>query len=476
MTTAGSQGVADPAAVQDVHYLELREVAQRVQSREISAVELTELELERIDRVDSRLHSFTIVTAELAMEQARRADAEIGRGEIRGPLHGVPVAVKDCADTKGIVTASGMPMLKDRIPTEDATVIRRLAEAGSILLGKLVLTEGVYAEHREPFGCPLNPWNEKYWAGASSSGSGVALAAGLCFGALGSDTGGSIRLPSSMNGVTGMRPTWGRVSRNGVFELAATLDQVGPMARCAADAAAILSVIAGTDPADPTTSRHPVPDYLAELGNDIRGVRIGIDPKYAFKDVDATTVKTVSDAIGVLIGLGAELREIDFPDPTEILNDWFGVCAVQTARAHEATYPSRKAEYGQALSDLLELGNGLSGVEYQKLLLRRALFRGRVEAMFADVDLMVIPALAFITPAVDKVTKMDEAMILGLHQFTCPFPMTSNPTITMPAGFTPEQLPIAVQLVARHFDEGMLVRAGHAFQSATDWHRRHPGL
>lgn len=460
----------------DAYYLELLEVAQRVHSRQISAVELTEAELERIDRVDTQLHSFVTVTADLAMEQARQADAEIQRGEIRGPLHGVPIAVKDVADTKGTPTAAGMHMFRDRRPAEDATVVRRLAEAGGILLGKLTLTEGVYAEHRDPFGSPTNPWNPIYWPGASSSGSGVAVAAGLCFGALGSDTGGSIRLPSAVNGVTGIRPTWGRVSRHGVFELAATLDQVGPMARSAADAAAILGVIAGTDPADPTTSREPVPDYLAELGKGMLGVRIGLDSKYAFGEVDGATVKVVTDAIEVFTGLGADLREIDFPDPTDILNDWFGVCAVQAARAHETTYPSRKAEYGPALAELLELGNRLTGVEYQKLLLRRAEFRGQVEALFVDIDLLIIPVLALTTPTVDQMTRVDEEMILGLHRFTCPFPMTGNPTITVPAGFTPEQLPLAVQLVGRHFEEGMLVRAGHAFQGATDWHRRHPTL
>ena len=181
-------------------------------------------------------------------------------------------------------------------------------------------------------------------------------------------------------------------------------------------------------------------------------------------------------AIAVFEDLGAEVHEVEFLDPTEMLSDWFGVCAVQTARAHEETYPARKDEYGPALSEVIELGRSLSGVDYHRLLLRRADYRGRLEAMLADVDVMVIPAMGFITPTVDEVTRIDEEMILGLHKFTCPFPMAGVPTITMPAGFTSDNLPVAVQLVGPHFSEGTLVRAGHAFQSATDWHRRHPTL
>ena len=277
------------------------------------------------------------MTEELALEQARRADQEIARGEVRSPIHGAPIAVKDVADTEGVATSGGMAIHKDRLPTKDSTVVRRLAEAGTALLGKLVLTEGVYGEHREPFPNPINPWGADRWSGASSSGSGVATAAGLCFASLGSDTGGSIRLPSSMNGLTGIRPTWGRVSQAGIFELAATLDQVGPMARSAADAAAMLGVIAGADPDDPTASLEPVPDFLAEIDGGANGLRIGVDEGYAFGGVDPQIVEAVSEAIEVWRSLGAQIVSVDFPDPTQMLDDWFGVCAVQNgacARGH----------------------------------------------------------------------------------------------------------------------------------------------
>lgn len=454
----------------------LLDISRRLRAHEMSPVELVEAQLERVERIDPDLRSHSFATPERALEQARRAEAELDRGEVRGPLHGVPIAVKDVVDVTGVPTSGGMPMFRHRRASEDAFVVRRLHEAGAVLLGKLALTEGVYAEHHDPRAAPVNPWNPAYWCGASSSGSGVAVAAGLAYGALGSDTTASIRLPSAVNGITGMRPTWGRVSRHGVFELAATLDQVGPMARNVADAAALLGTIAGHDPADPTTALHPVPDYLVETGRDIRGLRIGLDPRYALDGVDELTTEALTAALRVFEGLGAELREISFPDPTGMVRDVFGVSAVQAARAHAETYPHRKEEYGPALAELLDRGHQLSGIDYQELLLRQADFRGRVQAVLGEVDLILTPALARTTPTAEQMTRTDESMISHVYRFTCPFSMSGNPTVTLPAGFTEQGLPIGMQLVARHFDEGSLVRAGHAFQQATRWHRAHPDL
>lgn len=460
----------------DAAFEGLLDVSRRLRAHEMSPVELVEAQLERVDRVDPDLRSYSIATPELALEQARRAEAELGRGEVRGSLHGVPIAVKDVMDVSGVPTSGGMPMFRHRRASEDAFVVRRLNDAGAVLLGKLALTEGVYAEHHDRCAAPVNPWHPDYWCGASSSGSGVAVAAGLTYGALGSDTTASIRLPSAVNGATGIRPTWGRVSRHGVFELAATLDQVGPMARNVADAAALLGVIAGSDPADPTTALHPVPDYLAETRRDIRGLRIGLDPSYALDGVDEITTGALTATLRVLEGLGAEPRDISFPDPTGMVRDVFGVSAVQAARAHAETYPYRRDEYGPALAELLDRGRHLSGIEYQELLLRQAAFRGRVQAVFSDVDLILTPVLARTTPTAEQMTRMDEAMISHVYRFTCPFSMSGNPTITLPTGFTEQGLPIGMQLIARHFDESSLVRAGHAFQQATTWHRAHPDL
>jgi amidase len=369
-----------------LHYLDLTELSRRLHAREISPVEATTAQLARIDRLDGQLKSYAHLMAEAALVQARAAEAEIMRGEIRGPLHGVPIAVKDLCWTRGVPTAAGMTIYKDFRPTEDATVVRKLYAAGAIILGKLQLTEGAWAEHHPQIAVPVNPWNAAHWSGASSSGSGVATAAGLCYGSLGSDTGGSIRFPSAANGVTGIKPTWGRVSRYGVFELAATLDHIGPMARSAADCGAILGAIAGSDPNDPTAVQDPVPNYLAGLTRGLRGLRICVDHTWNTGHVDQPVVDAVTAAVQTVRNLGAEIREVKFPDVGQVITDWFPLCSVQTAVAHEATYPARKSEYGPSLSSFIDLSSGLSGLDYQKITLRRLSFRGQVAALFQDID------------------------------------------------------------------------------------------
>src|SRR5271167_2969759 len=303
----------------DLHYLELTEIARRLHAREISPVEATTAQLARIERLDGALKSYAHMMAQAALIRARAAEAEIMRGEIRGPLHGVPIAVKDLCWTQGVPTAAGMAIYKDFRPTADATVVRKLYAAGAVILGKLQLTESAYADHHPNVTPPRNPWNADAWPGASSSGSGVATAAGLCYGSLGSDTGGSIRFPSAANGVTGLKPTWGRVSRYGVFELAASLDHIGPMARSAADCGAILGVIAGEDPKDTTTLPGGPSDYLAGLDDGIRGLRIGYDPVWAETAVDEQTVAVVKAARETLASLGATIVEIKAPDSKVVL-------------------------------------------------------------------------------------------------------------------------------------------------------------
>jgi amidase len=460
----------------ELHYLDLTEVARRVQSRELSPVEVTQALLDRIAALDPTLHSYATVMADSALAQARAAEAEIMAGKIRSPLHGVPIAVKDLCWTQGVPTAAGMTIHQDYRPTEDATVVARLSAAGAITLGKLQLTESAFTDHHPDITPPRNPWNAEYWSGASSSGSGVATAAGLCYGSLGSDTGGSIRFPSAANGITGLKPTWGRVSRYGVFELAATLDHIGPMTRSAADAGAMLGVIAGADPHDPTALQDPVPNYLAGRQRGISGLRIGIDAAWNTTGVDAATQQAVAAATEVIAGLGAELRPVTFPDSRQITADWFPNCAVETAVAHEATFPARAGEYGPGLTRLIEAGRALSGLDYQKIILRRLDFRGCVAALFETIDLLLIPAQGFAAPTVAMMAKLgeDEALLSGLLRYTCPFDMTGSPTITLPCGVTEAGQPIAFQLVSRHLEEALLVRAGIAFQSETDWHRRHP--
>jgi amidase len=462
----------------DLHYLELLEVGRLIQSRELSSVEVTKAQFARIDKVDGALKSYVRVMTDSALAEAARADAEIASGQLRGPLHGVPVGVKDLCWTAGVPTAAGMTLYQDFVPTEDGTVVRKLREAGAVILGKLQLTESAYADHHPSVSPPVNPWNAAHWPGVSSSGSGVATAAGLCYGSLGTDTGGSIRFPSAANGLTGLKPAWGRVSRYGAFELAATLDHIGPMTRSAADAGAMLGAIAGADPKDPTASLLPVPDYLAGIGKGLAGLRVGIDTRWTTDGVDAPTRAVLDAAIATVKTLGGEIREVSFPDPTQAIDDWFPLCGMEAAVVHEKTYPSRKDMYGPAVAGLVELGLAQRGVDYQKIVLRRHDFSGKVRAMFEGIDLLLIPATGIASPTMARMAQMgvDAELMAAMLRYTCPFDMTGSPTLTLPGGFTPAGMPVAFQFVARHFDEALLVRAGAAFQQATDWHRRHPAL
>lgn len=462
----------------DLHYLELLEIGKLIQSKELSSVEVTQAQLDRIGKLNGVLKSYATVMADSALADAQKADAEIAAGKLRGLLHGVPIAVKDLCWTKGVKTAAGMTVYEDFVPTVDGTVVKKLREAGAIILGKLQMTESAYADHHPAISPPVNPWNAEHWAGVSSSGSGVATAAGLCYGSLGTDTGGSIRFPSAANGLTGLKPTWGRVSRYGAFELAATLDHIGPMTRSAADAGAMLGVIAGSDINDPTASLRPVPNYVAEMTQGIKGLRVGIDTRWSSEGVDEPTKQVLAAAIAAVKNLGGEIREVTVPDPAHAIEDWFPLCGMEAAVVHEKTYASRKAEYGPGLAGLIELGLSQKGTDYQKIMLRRLDFTGRVRMMFEDIDLLLVPATGIASPTVDRMSKMgiDAELISAVLRYTCPFDMTGSPTITLPGGFTEGGMPVAFQFVSRHFEESLLLRAGWAFQEITDWHRKHPSL
>ena len=460
----------------ELHYLEVNQLAQLLAKKDISPVELTKHYLARIDALEPQLNAFNVITDELALAQATQAETEIMSGQHRGPLHGVPIAVKDIFFTEGTPTTAGMAIHLDNCPDHEATVVERLRDAGAVLLGKTNLTEGVYGEHRPPFGPPINPWNKDYWPGASSSGSGVAVAAGLCAVALGSETGGSIRLPSAANGVSGLKPTWSRVSRHGVFELAASLDHVGPLARSALDAGTVLSTIAGADPRDPTASLLPVPQYHEAVSADISALRVGIDSQWISDTVDAQTRGALDDGVSSLKSLGAKIQEVSVPDVSEMIWDWFPICAVQTALAHAKTFPSQRDKYGPALAALLDSGIALSGMAYQALMLKREEFAGKFNALFETVDVIALPVLAFPSPSMARMLSLDDDLIAGIHQFTCPFNLSRHPSIVLSCGVTDDNMPIVFQLIGKYFDEQTLINVGHAFQLNTHWHQRHPDL
>jgi amidase len=460
----------------DLCLVDLVDVGRRIRSGQLSSVEVTQAVLARIARLDRHLNSYATLTSDLALGQAKLADAEIARGTIRGPLHGVPIAVKDLCHTQGIATAAGMTIHKNYLPDRDATVVTRLREAGAVLLGKLQLTEGAFGQHHPSIHAPVNPWSAAHWPGVSSSGSGVATAAGLCYGSLGTDTLGSIRFPSTMNGVTGLKATWGRVSRAGVFALAQSMDHIGPMARSAADVAALLGAIAGADPDDPTALQDPVPDYLGDIAGGVNGVRIGIDRALIAAGADADMVRATEEAAAVLGRIGALLREVSFPSPADVVRIAIPLCGVEAAVAHEATYPSRAAEYGPVLSGLLDTGRALDGLAVTKMLLCREAFRGRLNALFGNVDLLIMPAMNVAAPTLAEMTpaRRTASATEARIRYTAPFDMSGHPTLTLPGNKTRDGLPVGFQIVGRHLDEALVLRAGHAFQQATDWHRRRP--
>jgi amidase len=464
------------ATMAELHYLSIVELAQLLRKTEISPVEVVRALIDRIEALDGGLHAYITVMREQALSRARIAEDELRRGQWRGPLHGVPLAVKDLFYTKDAPTSAGMSIHRDFIPDFDATVVERLYQAGAIILGKLTLTEGAYTNNHPIFPVPINPWNADYWAGTSSSGSGVATAAGMAYGALSTDTGGSIRFPSACNSITGVKPTWGRVSRHGVFTLSHSLDHVGPFARSAEDAAAILTVIAGPDDNDPTTIQAPVPDYLVAAADGVRGLRIGVDESFTSARTHPEVVAAVDAARKILQGLGARIRPVSFPSPYEALRGWFDICGAETAEVHAATYPSRAGEYHSGMAGLIEHGRTVSPVKVASAWVRRLEFAGRLAAAFNDIDVMLIPTMTTPAPTLPELEAFgaDDDVLLQMIRYTAPFDLTGNPTIVLPAGFSSAGVPISMQIVGKHAGEAVLCAAGHAFQQATDWHLRRP--
>jgi amidase len=459
----------------ELQYLELVELAALLRRRAVTSVEVTCAQLERIDRLDGRLASYARITPEHALAAAKRADAEIAAGRYRGPLHGVPFGLKDLFWTKGVPTAAGTVIHHDFMPEEDATVVARLKQAGAVLLGKLQMTEGAYSDHHPTITPPKNPWDATYWTGISSSGPAAATAAGLCYGALASDTGGSIRWPCSATGLSGIKPAWGRVSRFGVFELAASLDHVGPIARSAADSAAILTAIAGPDQQDPTTLAEPKPDYAA-TADSLVGLRLGVDTQWNTTDVDPAVQNVLAEAERSLRQLGAEIVHIRVPDVTQAVIDWAPACALEAAVAHRGTYPVRKEEYGPVLASVLDAGHAVSALDYQAIGLRRMALRAEFSHLFLAIDALLMPVQPFAPLTLAEISTLGNQprLILKLQRYTAPFDLTGHPTVTLPGGFSEHEMPIGLQLAGR--DEATLIRTAVAFQRETSWHRRHPIL
>lgn len=468
------------ASVAELCTRTITEVAGLIKNKEVSPVELTQAMLDRIETYDGKLHSYLTVAADFALEQARAAEQEIVKGTYRSPLHGIPVAVKDLCFTKGIRTTCSSKLLADWVPDYNATVIDKLYGAGAVLLGKLNMTEFALSGYHPSIQPPVNPWNPDRWPGASSSGSGVATAASLCFGSLGSDTGGSIRVPSAACGIVGVKQTYGKVSRYGVFPLGETLDHVGPMTRSVADAAVMLRAIAGFDPKDPTTRRESVRDYLDLIYNDITSLRIGVDEAYCTEGTDPEVTQAVLATVNVFKDLGAEIREVKVSGINyELLDSWFTICAAEAAAAHAETYPSRADEYGPTFRTFLEEGLKVTGADYVKAhILRQGACR-MVDNLWQDVDLLLCPSMSNVpVPLKDfsPQAPLSRKAAAGLLRHTALFDLSGSPTISVPCGFSSDGMPLSLQLVGRHSEEGIVMQAGRAYEQATEWHTRQPAL
>ena len=363
--------------------------------------------------------------------------------------------------------------------TSNSTVVARLAAAGAVLLGKLNLTEGAMGGYNPELPIPLNPWNNERWAGSSSSGSGVATAAGLCFGSLGSDTGGSIRFPSAACGLVGLKPTWGRVSRYGVLALAESLDHVGPMTRSTADAAVILEAIAGYDANDPTSLSDPAPDMLNGIDDGVEGVRIGVDERHNSDGVDPELAQAVMAGIGVMEGLGAEIVEIQMPDIDRYLPAWPTLCSAEAVAAHRENYPERRDEYGAWFRGWLDMGASKSGADYAEANNMRAECNALVREAFRDIDVMACPST--IGPAYPVTPEalygaMDARRGTSFQRYTVPYNFNGAPTLSAPCGLNSDGLPLSLQFVGKRLSEPLLCRVGHAFEGATEWHKLHPAV
>ena len=459
-------------------YLTIGQASGLIRRRELSPVELTRAFLDRIDAVDGRLHAYITVLADEALEEARAAEAEILKGEYRGALHGIPLAHKDLYDTAGVRTTSGSRVDENRVPADDSTVIARYRKAGSVLLGKLSMHEYALGgpDFTTPFEPARNPWNLDHIPGGSSSGSGAAVAAGLCMGALGSCTGGSIRGPAFLCGTVGLKATYGRVSRSGVVTLSWSQDHCGPLTWTVEDAAHMLQAVAGHDPKDPTSSRAPVPDYSLSLREDVRGLVVGVPRHFFFSPHPAVSGEVQSIVEKVLVeleGLGASLEEVDIPslEYERGVNSVIMLC--EAFAFHEKNLQTRAHDFGEMVRARFRLGGLLNASDYvQAQRVRRVIKRETAEVM-KGVDVLVTPTM---TQPAARMDVYDPSSTIQGPSFTAPFNITGLPAMSVPAGFTADGLPVGMQVVGKPFDEPTVLRVGHTYERHARWYERRPSI
>jgi aspartyl-tRNA(Asn)/glutamyl-tRNA(Gln) amidotransferase subunit A len=455
----------------------IAEAARLIRAGELSPVDLTEMCLARVDALEPQLHAFVTVTAERALTDARRAEAEIAANGPKSPLHGIPIGLKDIIDTAGILTTCQSAHNRQNIPTRDATCATALAKAGTVLMGKLTTHE--FADGGPSFDLPWppsrNPWDTQRFTAGSSSGTGAAVAAGLVLGGLGTDTGGSIRGPAALCGIVGLKATYGLVSRSGVAPAAYSLDHIGPMAWTTEDCALMLQSLAGHDPSDPASAKRPVDDYLSGLKLGAKGLKVGVLRRWHEQD------RPVSEAVGAgleasiqtFLKLGAEVVDLKVSPMQDYTAAGFFISTVERGAAYEQMMIDHPERFGQRYRDRLVFAALCNGMDYVQAMRKRRELIAEMAAAMAGVDVVLTAGNPDEAPLIDQVPRWDN---LDKPNFTMAFNLTGMPAICVPSGFGPHGMPVSIQLAARPFAEGVLLRAAHAFEVATPWRDRRPAM
>ena len=463
-------------------YLSVGQLARLIQDHKVSPVEVVETHLSRIEALEPALNSFITLLPEQAMAAARQAEGEIQAGRYRGPLHGIPLGLKDVYYVKGVRNTSGTRVFDDFVPDFDCTIAARFKDAGAILLGKLNLHQLAYGPTGEnpDYGHMHNPWNTELISGGSSGGSASAAASGECTITMGTDTGGSIRIPSALCGLAGLKPTYGLLSRYGITVLCWTLDHPGPMTRTVEDCALVLNALAGYDPNDPASANVTVPDYAAALTGDVRGLRVGVPKEYFEVPVDTQVEQAVRKAIDVLGELGATVTEVSWPMYCYSAPISTAILMAEASAYHGNLVRTQGPQLYPPVRVRIEAGMFISGAEYIQAQRARALFVRQSRDLLREVDILAGPTEPITAHKIGatQVNVGDTTMgsIPALTQYTRPSNLTGFPTITVPCGFSDDGLPIGLQLAGRPFDEETVLRAAHSYEQATEWHKRRPPL
>lgn len=461
-------------ALTDLLQLGITDVLQHIRSRQLSPVELVRTYLERIEKLNPTLNVYLTVLSESALAAATAAEQAVMRGEALGPLHGVPIALKDNCDVAGVRMTAGSKFLRENIATTDSEVTARLQKAGAILLGKLHMHEwAIGATTRNPhFGPCRNPWDPQRIPGGSSGGSGAALAADIALAAIGTDTGGSVRIPAALNGISGIRPTIGRVSIRGVAPVSWTFDTVGPMARRAEDVTHLLQVVAGYDPEEPTSVDASVPDYFAALRVGVKGLRIGLLGGHFLRESEPTVIAAVKKAAQVFVELGAHVEELELVGAEDVIDHMSELILTDAAAFHRSRMEERPQDFGQDVMTRLRRGAAVTGVQYALARQEQRRWQRYVEQVLTQYDLLLAPTCGLGAPSIEESEGVETTRLLT--RFTYPINFAAVPVLSAPCGFTAEGLPVSVQIAARHWQEALVLRAAWAYQQATDWHLQRP--